>query len=568
MVKRFHSIGPAPLQIGSTLFLRATSRPYRLHLVGSLPSAASGRTRLPRITSAGQPQSIQTVALYRDSNVLAKWQFANEVSSPEDSATQSPPFGNDSHFVRAHKIDSQSIADVHIAVEPNQPVVSGKTLTRVSRENDVWSATFQCDLQVERGELDSLRLQIPSNWTGPFAVTPAATAHVVASGRSDGKSTLAIQLPQSVRPGGEVRLQVRSPLALAEGEMPAAPQIVLLHPGSRESFLALPTSFEGDPADWTQRGIEPASLPRGLRSNASSPLADATFRIAADSINVALRPRWQPCVLRQRPTGGNGGPCGPGERNVDRNAIRTRPRRARPMRRRSFPRANGWSKSRWTATPRSRAQLDPRRVAGSAWSTESAANARRRHAGGRPNPESVAVGRNAVGPRSSSRDNRSQSSSASGRYIERPARTARITGGAVVTPAELAATRLDRWSSISQTATRAVIESPVVDGYQLVIAIGLLGLESTERVANSLQRSATGSTEAIRVPQTDRLGAGRHRPLECLDRAGRRDLCRDGLDRFSIRNQPALQASIPGGMLEPARSIASASSRMEIRTTP
>ena len=55
--------------------------------------------------------------------------------------------------------------------------------------------------------------------------------------------------------------------------------------------------------------------------------------------------------------------------------------------------------------------------------------------------------------------------------------------------------------SISQTATRAVIESPVVDGYSW-FSHWVLGLENIERVANSLQRSATGSTEAIRVPQT------------------------------------------------------------------
>ncbi len=272
-------------------FARAASRPYRLHLFGSLPSAASGRTRLPRITWAGQPQSMQTVALYRDSNVLAKWQFAGGVSWPESSTTQSTPFGEDSHFIRAYNVDAQTTVDAYLLVEPNQPTVSGETLTSVTRENDVWSATFQCDLRVERGELDALRLQIPSNWAGPFAVTPAAKANVVASGRSDGKSTLAIQLPQSVRPGDTIRLKVRSPLALADGDMPAAPQIVLLHSGSRTSYLALPNSIEGDPADWTHRGIEPAELPRGLRSNSPSPLPDETFRITADSINVTLRPR-------------------------------------------------------------------------------------------------------------------------------------------------------------------------------------------------------------------------------------------------------------------------------------
>jgi hypothetical protein len=483
-----------------TFFARTTSRPYRLHLVGSLPSAAGGRTRLPRITSAGQPQKMQTVALYRDSNMLAKWQFAGKTSWPESSAVQSPPFGEDSHFVRAHNIDSQTTGDVHIVVEPNQPVVSGKTLTNVFRENDVWSATFQCDLQVERGELDTLRLQIPSNWAGPFTLTPAAQANVVASGRSDGKSTLAIQLPQSARPGDVLRLQVRSPLALVEGKLPAAPQIALLHPGSRESFLALPDSIEGEPAVWTHRGIEPAELPRGLRPHSPSPQPEETFRITADSFNVALRPRndrASSASIRLAETAVHVGSA-EGMLTLTRFVLAPEGLDQCVVK---LPAGERLVRSTLGGHPALARQLDPRRVQVQL---------------GPPNlPQSLdVVTRTVERPQDLSQlvEMRRPVLEQSGQpipvefslwtlYRAPRGETARVTGGALVTPAELAATRLDRMVSISQSATRAVIESPVVDGYSW-FADWVHSLEDVQRVAHSLHHSAAGLIDAIRVPQT------------------------------------------------------------------
>jgi hypothetical protein len=78
--------------------------------------------------------------------------------------------------------------------------------------------------------------------------------------------------------------------------------------------------------------------------------------------------------------------------------------------------------------------------------------------------------------------------------------TPHVTGGALATPAELAATRLDRLASVSQSATRSAIESPVIDGRSWFVHWAA-GLAAAERAASSLQRSRADAREAIRVPQ-------------------------------------------------------------------
>ena len=74
-----------------------------------------------------------------------------------------------------------------------------------------------------------------------------------------------------------------------------------------------------------------------------------------------------------------------------------------------------------------------------------------------------------------------------------------MTGGTLVTPGELAATRLDRMASLSQSTTRSVIESPVVDGYSW-FSRWASELDAAKQAARSLE-SMPAATATVRVPQ-------------------------------------------------------------------
>jgi hypothetical protein len=59
----------------NVFFAQAVTNPYRLRLVGSTKVSKFGPQPLPRITAVDQPPAAQTVALYREADVLADWKF-------------------------------------------------------------------------------------------------------------------------------------------------------------------------------------------------------------------------------------------------------------------------------------------------------------------------------------------------------------------------------------------------------------------------------------------------------------------------------------------------------------
>ena len=192
--------------------------------------------------------------------------------------------------MRAYLIDPASADTTRIRVAPNQPAVSGTTNTTLSEEHGAWTASFAVQLRVERGELNSLRLRVSPNWTGPFAVTPAAVTEFTPATRAGQNAMLTVHLPQPVGSGESVALRIRSPLALPDGQSPSAPRIAPQIPGEWRQYLALPTSLEGESVAWTHVGIEPTAPPDDLQL-APAPSGTQSFRIAADAFSVSLRPR-------------------------------------------------------------------------------------------------------------------------------------------------------------------------------------------------------------------------------------------------------------------------------------
>ena len=286
----------------NVFFDRAAERAYRLELHCTLPMPADGLLPLPRIASVGQPDANQVVALYREEDVLAEWRFPQEPPWIESGASLTAPFDDQTRFVRAFTIDATTAEDVQVAVSTGDPVLHGATLTTVARDSDnSWEATWACDLRVEQGTIDALRIQVPSHWSGPFEVTPAAQVQVTALSTGGGKATLSVRLPQPAQIGDELRIVVRSPLAATEGQPLAAPHIQLLADGEHAEYLSLPAAFDGEPINWTRSGIQPDELPAplgkltfgeqatGAAMNATQ--AGTVYRITSDVISVTLRPQ-------------------------------------------------------------------------------------------------------------------------------------------------------------------------------------------------------------------------------------------------------------------------------------
>jgi hypothetical protein len=487
----------SPTQLAA-FFAHATRESYRIELTGSVPPGQKGQIAVPRIVHSAQPPAVQTAALYRSDGVRARWQFPSDVPEIESAVGQTSPFDADARFVSAVAFDATSADRVSILTEANQPTVDGDTLTVIARQGGVWVATYSCDLHVGRGELDELHLQIPTNWAGPYELTPEAKTEVAASGTSVGVSTLSIRLTKPVEPGAELRLQLQSPLALADGALPSAPQIALTEPGERRNFLALPTMLDGESDAWARDGIEPAKVPPGLQSDSPSPTTYQTFRTVSTSWKVALRPRSTASAsasisLAETAIGlGAGGattavarfviiPAGLAECQLElpegdrlvRATLEGEAALLRPLDHRH------WQVQLGPPNLPQVLEIVTRGVDQSLdRSTEVEVHRPVLLQSAQPIPVDLSLWTLCRAA---------------------PDGTPSVAGGDLVRPAELAGTRLDRLASISQSATRSVVESPLIDGYSW-FARWEPRLLAAERLASSLERAA-GSANAVRVPQ-------------------------------------------------------------------
>lgn len=479
-------------------FSRAATQPYQVELMGIMPLAPGGRTAVPQIAPLRLKRKDQVAHLYRDENTLAYWEPARATTPAELPANQSSPFAESVRLVGTQRITAESAPTSFLLVEENRPIVRGDTLTVVSRHDDTWTATFHMDLRVDRGVIGVLRLRLPTNWVGPFHVTPAASALVTSDA---GNRTLDLRLPQAVSAGQSIRLSVDSPLKVADGEVPVAPRIQLAHVGERQEFLAVPAIIGGQQATWTKRGVEPAELPRSLREQGAVPAGTEALLVTADFVNVALRPRAtraSAANIRLADTAVRVA-AGGGQVSVTRFVIAPEGLSHCTVK---LPdgdelvrlQLDGHAALARSLDPRSwQVQLGPPElpqvlevVTRSAMPTAGAA---RVVSLARPNlenaGETIPIEFSLWTLRHAGQ-------------VGNP----RVTVGSLVTPAELAAARFDQLMNISHSATRSVIELPLVDGYHW-FARWSGRLEAAARSAGLFERQSADDSGAIRVPQPD-----------------------------------------------------------------
>jgi len=450
-------------------------------------------------------------ALYREADVLADWKFpANPPPAADAANAEIPSTGAGSWLVRAHVIDPSSADAIQIHVEPNQPKVSGATLTTLTHEGSNWTATLRCRFRVDNGELDTLRLRVPAGLTGPFEITPNGATEIAPALATGRDTVVTIHLQQAAQAGETISVKVASPLSVADGQSPTAPRIVPLTTGQWQHFLALPKLVDGEPVTWKRVGIEPATLPDGLRAEPASASTE-TFRIAADVFNVVLRPpatgessarvRLAETATFVRPGGGRYAktrfilvPQGlsqcvielPGDERLVRISLDGHPALARPL-----------DQQHWQA------QLGPAEL------PQQLEVVTRTVSSVEPHARFVELRR----PTLTQADRRLPIELSLWTF-SRPidGATPRAMGASVLTARELAALRLDRLVSILRSATRSAITSPVIDGYNWY-ARWSEQLAAAERIAQSLKQPVAGSTAPARVtpPSDDLLADGARR---------------------------------------------------------
>ena len=273
----------------NVFFAQRTADAYRLTVRGHVPARARGAYALPTVSAASSPTAVQT-QFYREPDVLLEVDGLGEVGALDDNALDPSPTQWGARLTSGYQLGPPAFESVRLFVTPNRMQTAGQSLTTLTYEPDGWWATFSCQLTVERGQLDSLRLRAPASWSGPFEIHSDDPVAVERIGVAPEQATFVVRPAKPIGPGQTFKLALRGPLAAA-GTLPVSVPQIEPESGSRwRRYIVVPTAIDGKPIAWNEIGVRPAELPHEFAVAGPYTKAVRSLEVAATAFDVASRP--------------------------------------------------------------------------------------------------------------------------------------------------------------------------------------------------------------------------------------------------------------------------------------
>lgn len=245
-----------------TLFLGQGVRDaHHVRLEGTLDFAGEDdRVPVPKLTLRDVDTNSSLMRVYQRGNVLVSTDNAPPVEAVYRSqlGRHRDGFGR---LIAAYDVspDASNATMVALQIRPNEPAIQARLVTLLRRVNNGWEAIAELEASVTNapaGVIDQFRLEIPSEWTEPFVLTPDYEYQVRPI--PNGRRHLLIRptLPVS----DQFRVTVRGSLVLGANERGRAPNIVPLDVEHTDRFVVLPTQLDQQRIDWETSGLRPVTL--------------------------------------------------------------------------------------------------------------------------------------------------------------------------------------------------------------------------------------------------------------------------------------------------------------------
>ena len=277
----------------SVFFGQQISKPYRLVLTGTTPIDASGKAPLPHVSTLATEDATQKIRVYRNEDVHVEFEGLASTTDPKTDVPGPPPSEWSARPVATCYLQSGS-ATARIVIRPNKQKLIGDALTVLTRENGSWWMNYRCQLSVDDGELDVLRLRVPNSCAGPFEVQSAAPVTTALKSLDDQTSSLSVRFAASVAKRGSVDLRIRSPLKPPTGTGVSVPAITIDSLAGGRRFICVPDVIDTQVATWSEAGVRQATLPTKLRTGFAPPASGKTVEVVNDPFQVASRPSTTP----------------------------------------------------------------------------------------------------------------------------------------------------------------------------------------------------------------------------------------------------------------------------------
>jgi hypothetical protein len=283
----------------NVFFDKSLTGPYRLVVDGRVPLDKNGSTNLPRVSSLATASATQKMRIYRDDDVrVAIAGIASSAESKAESVDEHPAEWK-VRPVSVCYLDANSAAAARISVKPSVPKISGDSLTFLSADNGAWKANFRCQLNVEGGNLDVLRLRVPKTWTGPFEIQSHIPATLSYQPVNELGGVLTVRFATSIAAGGSVDVWFRGELKPTEGTNIAVPAITVESASKMRRYVWVPELNESQRALWTESGVGLATIPQKLLNGLALAGPSRSLEVKSESFQIASRPQEAPDAMPQ-----------------------------------------------------------------------------------------------------------------------------------------------------------------------------------------------------------------------------------------------------------------------------
>ncbi|HVU86672.1 MAG TPA: hypothetical protein VHD36_05095 [Pirellulales bacterium] len=240
-----------------------------LSIEGWLPAPLDGSWPLPRIKLESATQWETMITLQRQPTVqiaLADQQglFAANHLRPDESPLPGPTFA----VLRA----SQNDYSATIRISPNTPRARATLLTTLDRDSAGARGALDYHAVVEDGIVDSIAIDLPAAWAGPFEIAPPAALEVVNGADSIRRLVIRPKTPAT----GDLQFTLRCRLELEKDRPLAIP--TLSGDADDQVFVMLPTKWGTERLHWKTRAMQADRLPEDLARSAP-PGGAQVFRV-------------------------------------------------------------------------------------------------------------------------------------------------------------------------------------------------------------------------------------------------------------------------------------------------
>ncbi len=270
----FHRVSETRLVV---LFERPVEQAYRLRIEATAEFADGSHFSLPRLAALGNASMSQRVVLYCDPSLLVEVPDIEGITKLGES-TLTTPAEWVAYPVGSYRVDAAVSMSVPLKLSSNQLRYRVQNLHRIEAGSTPWQVENLAVVDVMKGQLVELTVELPADVAGPFDVEPPAYVNVEQQPASD-TQRVKLRFPQAMAPESShlIRIRYAAPASSTGGVDVRLPRYV----GARGTSHWLATPHESTlTGNWNFRGTQAVELPTTLAARCDPQLWDIA-KIAA-----------------------------------------------------------------------------------------------------------------------------------------------------------------------------------------------------------------------------------------------------------------------------------------------